>query len=79
MPFEVNGQTMYKTREACLLAGTNINTFFRWVREGKFTDVEYRDRNNWRLFTIDDIQRLEARVKKISRVGFDAGVDLPRN
>ena len=59
---------MYKTREACALAGTNVNTYFRWVREGKFPDVEYRDRNNWRLFTVADIERLEARVNKISRV-----------
>jgi predicted site-specific integrase-resolvase len=68
MPFEVNGQTMYSTKEACSLAGTNVNTFFRWVRQGKFADVEYRDRNNWRLFTADDVSRLEARVKSISRV-----------
>jgi predicted site-specific integrase-resolvase len=66
--FQVDGQTMYKTREACRLAGTNVNTFFRWVRQGKFADVEYRDRNGWRLFTISDIHRLEAKVKKISRL-----------
>lgn len=68
MSLQVNGQTMYKTKEACKLAGTNVNTFFRWVREGKFADVEYRDRNGWRLFTISDIHRLEAEVKRIYRV-----------
>jgi predicted site-specific integrase-resolvase len=68
MSFQVNGETMYKTKEACQLAGTNVNTFFRWVREGKFADVEYRDRNGWRLFTISDIQRLKANVERIYRV-----------
>ncbi len=68
MSFQVNGKTMHKTKEACQLAGTNVNTFFRWVREGKFADVEYRDRNGWRLFTNSDIHRLETRVKKISRL-----------
>ncbi len=68
MPFEVNGQIMSRTKEACSLAGTNVNTYFRWVREGKFPDAEYRDRNGWRLFTTGDIRRLETRVKRISHV-----------
>lgn len=59
---------MYKTKEACQLAGTNVYTFFRWVREGKFIDVEYRDRNGWRLFTSDDIRRLKAKANTLYRV-----------
>ena len=62
MPLKVNGKTLYKTKEACTLAGTNVDTFFRWVREGKFTDVKLRDRNGWRLFTKDDIYRLRTRI-----------------
>jgi DNA-binding transcriptional MerR regulator len=76
MPFQVNGQTMYKTKEACKLAGTNVDTFFRWVREGKFADVEYRDRNGWRLFTDTDIRRLEARVNRIYRTSGRAQTNL---
>jgi hypothetical protein len=68
MPFQVNGRTMYKTKEACQLAGTNVDTFFRWVREGKFADVEYRDRNGWRLFTCSDVRRLKAKAQRIYRV-----------
>lgn len=68
MSFQVKGRTVYKTKEACQLAGTNVSTFFRWVREGKFADVEYRDRNGWRLFTSSDIHRLKADVKRIYRV-----------
>ncbi len=71
MPFQVNGETMYRTKEACSLAGTNINTFFRWVREGRFADAEYRDRNGWRLFTVRDVRRLEAEVNRISRSSID--------
>jgi len=70
VPFEIDGQTMYRTKEACSLAGTNVNTYFRWVREGRFPDTEYRDRNGWRLFTTGHIQRLQAKVKKISRVNW---------
>ena len=68
MPLELNGQTFYNTREACRLAGANRDTFLRWVRQRKFTDVEHRDRNGWRLFTDDDIRRLKARVNHIERV-----------
>jgi predicted site-specific integrase-resolvase len=68
MSYLVDGETMYKTKEACKLAGTNVSTFFRWVREGKFDDVEYRDRNGWRLFTSIDIQRLKANTTRIYRI-----------
>lgn len=68
MPVSLNGQLFYKTAEACALAGTTKSTFLRWVREGVFTDVEARDRNGWRLFTEDDIHRLQTRVHSISRI-----------
>ena len=71
MPVELNGITMYKTREACKLAGTNIHTFFRWVREGKFTDVEFRDRNGWRLFTDADVRRLRDKAQRLYRVSVE--------
>ena len=68
MPLKLDGQTFYNTREACKLAGTNRHTFLRWVRQKKFTDVEHRDRNGWRLFTEDDVQRLKAHVNHIERI-----------
>jgi len=68
MPLKLDDQTFYNTREACKLAGTNRHTFLRWVRQKKFTDVEHRDRNGWRLFTDDDLCRLKARVNHIDKV-----------
>ena len=68
MPLKIDDRTFYNTREACKLAGTNRHTFLRWVRQKKFTDVEHRDRNGWRLFTEDDIQRLKAQVNHIERI-----------
>ena len=65
MPSRVDGRIFYSIREACSLTNTNRDTFLRWVREGKFTDVEHRDRNGWRLFTQEDVQRLKARVNHI--------------
>jgi DNA-binding transcriptional MerR regulator len=68
MPLKLDGRTFYGTQEACKLAGTNRYTFLRWVKQNKFTDAEYRDRNGWRLFTEDDIQRLRAHVNHIEVV-----------
>jgi excisionase family DNA binding protein len=65
MPVRINGQTYYRTAEACRIVGINKNTFLRWVREGMFADVELRDRRGWRLFSNDDLDRLKAEVHKI--------------
>jgi excisionase family DNA binding protein len=67
VPLKLNGKTYYTISEACRLAGTNRDTFLRWVREGKFSDVEHRDRNGWRLFTGKDVHRLKAKVNHIER------------
>jgi excisionase family DNA binding protein len=63
----VTGETYYRIAEACRLAGISKNTFFRWVREGLFPDVAYRDRRGWRLFTEEEIVRLKAEVNRINK------------
>jgi excisionase family DNA binding protein len=68
MTIVLDGQTFYTTAEACKLAGTNRDTLLRWIREKKFNDVEYRDRNGWRLFTEEDVIRLKKRVNRIIEV-----------
>ena len=65
MPFKLNGRTFYKIGEACALAGTSRDTFLRWVRQGRFIDVQHRDRNGWRLFTSDDVRRLKTRANHV--------------
>ena len=56
------GGKYYRTSEACAIVGISRMTFLRWVREGLFNDVEHRDWKGWRLFTDDDLARLEAYV-----------------
>ena len=65
MPLKLDGQTFYNTQEASRLAGAHRDTFRRWVRQRKFTDVEHRDRNGWRLFTDGDVRRLKSRVNHV--------------
>ena len=44
MPVKMNGETYYRTSEACRIAGISKNTYLRWTREGQLPDIEQRDR-----------------------------------
>jgi predicted site-specific integrase-resolvase len=66
MMLEINGTQYYRTHEACLKAGITKNTFLRWVARGSYPDVNCRDRRGWRLFTEDEVKRLQAEVNKIN-------------
>ena len=67
MPVKLNGQTYYRTSEACRKAGISKATFFRWLREGVIKDVAHKDRRSWRLFTEQDIERIMNEAGKINR------------
>lgn len=68
MTVKIGKKVFYTTSEACRLAGTNRNTFLRWVREGRFPDVTSRDRNGWRLFLKEDITRLKDSVNEMQKI-----------
>lgn len=63
----IHGQTYYRTLEACQRAGISRATLFRWIRQGIFQDVRYKDRNGWRLFTEDDINRIKCEATRTSQ------------
>jgi excisionase family DNA binding protein len=65
MPVSVENTKFYRITEACNLAGISRETFLRWVREGSFSDVKYRDFRGWRLFTDEDLARLKTKVERI--------------
>jgi len=67
MPLNLNSKTYYRTAEACNIAGMSKNTFLRWVKEGIFPDVQYRDRRGWRLFTEADLTRLKTEMHRIDK------------
>jgi excisionase family DNA binding protein len=67
MSVEINGEKFYTISEACMMAGTNRNTFLRWVREKKIPDSQFRDRNGWRLFNEEEIKLLQKKVFQIQK------------
>jgi excisionase family DNA binding protein len=79
MPTIINGKTYYRTEEVCRIVGISRNTFFRWVRQGLFADVEYRDRRSWRLFSNEDLDRLKAEANKIYRSSITGYQDKSMN
>jgi predicted site-specific integrase-resolvase len=48
------------------MAGISRTTLLRWLRQGNLKLPEYRDRREWRLFTSDDIEKLNQEANRIS-------------
>jgi excisionase family DNA binding protein len=72
MPVVINNQTYYRTTEVCRMVGVSKNTLLRWLKDGVFSDMEYRDWRGWRLFTAAQVESIKAKtnhVNTISRKG----------
>lgn len=67
MSVTINGTTYYRTAEVCRMAGISRTTLFRWLKDGLLREAQYRDRRGWRLFTKEEIGRLNEVVNKINR------------
>lgn len=51
-----------KTRQVAKLVGVSINTIYRWLKSEKI-DEPYRDPdNNYRLWTVEDVQRIRQQI-----------------
>lgn len=64
MPIEINGQTYYRTSEACVKTGISRATLFRWLKAG-ILKKSYRDRRGWRIFTEGDLNKIKAEATRI--------------
>ena len=68
MPVVINDQTYYRTAEVCRMIGISRNTLFRWLKEGIFSDVEYRDWRGWRLFTPAQLETIRAKISYVTAI-----------
>ena len=68
MPVVINDETYYRTAEVCRAVGISRNTLFRWLKEGIFSDVEYRDWRGWRLFTPAQMDVMRARTSQVTEI-----------
>ena len=72
MPVTLKGRKYYRTAEVCHKVGISRTTLFRWLSEGIFSEPKNRDRRGWRLFTEEEVERMEAEANRISRTGIEA-------
>ncbi len=68
MPVVINDETYYRTAEVCRAVGISRNTLFRWLKEGIFSDVEYRDWRGWRLFTPAQMDIMRDRTSQVTEI-----------
>jgi DNA-binding transcriptional MerR regulator len=68
MPVVINDQTYYRTVEVCRIVGISRNTLFRWLKEGVFSDVEYRDWRGWRLFTAAQLETIRMKTNYVTAI-----------
>ena len=61
----INDQTYYRIAEVCRMIGIIRNTLFRWLKEGIFSDVEYRDR---RLFTAAQMETIRTKTNHVTAI-----------
>jgi excisionase family DNA binding protein len=64
MSIEIDGQTYYRTSEACKKTGISRATLFRWLKLG-ILEKHYKDRRGWRIFTEEDLNKIQAEAKRI--------------
>ena len=71
MPVTLSGRKYYRTAEVCRMVGISRTTLFRWLTEGTFNEPEHRDRRGWRLFTEEEVGKMEAEANRISKMGIE--------
>lgn len=64
MSMEIDGQTFYRTSEACKKTGVSRATLYRWLKAG-ILEKHYKDRRGWRIFTEEDLNKIRAEAKRI--------------
>ena len=68
MPVVINDKTYYRTAEVCQRVGISRNTLFRWLKEGVFSDVEYRDWRGWRIFTAAQVETIREKTNHVTAI-----------
>jgi excisionase family DNA binding protein len=66
MSVSVSGKTYYRTEEVCKMVGLGRSTLLRWIGSGIIKDALHRDRRGWRLFTQEEIKRIEDEANRIN-------------
>jgi hypothetical protein len=58
VPITVDGKKLYRIGEALASVSLSRATYFRWLKQGKVRDTQFKDRNGRRLFTEVELETL---------------------
>lgn len=64
MSIEIDGETYYRTSEACKKTGVSRATLFRWLKAG-ILEKYHKDRRGWRMFKEENLDKIRAEARKI--------------
>lgn len=76
MPLVIKGKTYYRTHEALALAGISRATWYRWKAARLVKDAKQKDRRGWRLFTLEEVERLREFAQQVKTVPSQSELDL---
>ena len=76
MPLVIDGKKLYRIGEALAAAPVSRATYFRWLKQRRVPDTQYRDRNGRRLFTDAELEVLKHEAQRLveapqTRLKFD--------
>ena len=61
----VDGKRLYRIGEALASASLSRATYFRWLKQGKVRDTQFKDRNGRRLFTEMELDTLKGEALRL--------------
>jgi hypothetical protein len=67
VPIVVNNTKLYRIGEALTVASLSRATYFRWLKAGRVSETQFKDRNGRRVFTEAELQTLVNEAKRLVR------------
>ncbi len=65
MPIISGAVKYYRTTEAARHVGISRSTLLRWLDQGRIAMPVRRDRNGWRVFTIEELDVLKGAAEHL--------------
>lgn len=65
MPLLIDGRTLYRIGEALATVPVSRATYFRWLKQRRVADTQFRDRNGRRLFTEAELEGLQHEAQRL--------------
>ena len=65
VPLVIEGRKLYRIGEALASASLSRATYFRWLKQGRTKDTQFKDRNGRRVFTEEELSDLKREAQRL--------------